>query len=160
MSPRVVDNGANLPHAPFEKRPRGGSKGSAPLAAGKRGKKHPGGALDFLTTVRSEMNPHGAEFLDLVRILEHNSKAAVTSSHDPRRVRVWVLMHSTGASSKFVLRKLASAVLPGRGKAKQAFLRDTLFLGHLPFTEKVRARVLTHTCQNLSQRVGACPLSP
>ena len=136
MSPRVVD--VNVEPVPvFEKPPRA-PRGSSAVTGSKRGKKHPGGALDFLTTVRTELNPRGPEFLDLVRVLNYNPKGFVTASHDPLRARVWFLMHATGASSKFVLRKLASAVLPGRGKAKQAFLRDRLLLGHLPFTEKVR----------------------
>ena len=108
---------------PPAKAPRKVPSSAAPSAGGKRAKKQPGGALDFLVTVRAEMNPVGVDFLDLVRVLAHNPKAAALGAADPLRSRVWALMHATGASSKFVLRKLASAVLPGRGKAKQVCVR-------------------------------------
>ena len=104
--------------------------------------------------MRTKVDPRGATFLDFVRILAHNPKP--TAGASPLRVRVWGLMHATGASSKFVLRKLTSAVLPGRGKAKQAFIRDTLLLPTVPTTEQQWTkedcvRILEAVCERAPQ---------
>ena len=104
--------------------------------------------------MRTKVDPRGATFLDFVRILAHNPKP--TAGASPLRVRVWGLMHATGASSKFVLRKLTSAVLPGRGKAKQAFIRDTLLLPTVPTTEQQWTkedcvRILEAVCEHAPQ---------
>ena len=115
--------------------------------SGKEWSAAPSGALLFLASVRTEFDPQGAQFLDLVRLLSADRS---TAQVDRFRIRLLDLMAATGASSKFVLRKLASAVLPGRGKAKQVFLRETLRLGHLPCTEKVRARGGLVSCPAVS----------
>jgi hypothetical protein len=88
----------------------------------------------LLQVMRAKYDPRGADFLDFVHVLAHNPRPAL--AEHPLRARVFTLMQQTGASSKFVLRKLASAVLPGRGKAKQQFMADRLLLGHVPSTEQ------------------------
>ena len=86
-------------------------------------------------------DPRGADFLDVViAIAAHRRDGApgklVAAALMPLQRRVASLMLALRPSSKFVLRKLASAVLPGRGRAKRAFLAGTLHLPQLPYTEK------------------------
>lgn len=88
----------------------------------------------FITRVREEWNPTGADFLDLVRILFENTKDQ--QARHPLRTKIAGMLRETGAGAKFVLRKLAASVLPCNGRSKPEFFRDVLRLPHVPTAEK------------------------
>ena len=79
------------------------------------------------------------------------SDVATLALHDPLAARVLELMRTTGTSAKFVLRKLAAAVIP-RGVSIHVHLRKCLHLrGVAPnqnvWTKQECLRILRAVCE-------------
>ena len=89
-----------------------------------------------------------AAFLDAVHAL--GTKAGGHSSALTEKVHQ--LKRKFKVSPKIVLRKWASAVIPGRGRAKEEFLRDTLGVKDMDlfeqnWTRKDCVRILEAVCE-------------
>ena len=93
---------------------------------------------EFLKVVRDELNPCGVEFVDFIHAIADRASARTHEriAFGNRMPSFFSFLSST--NRKFVLRKLAAAVLPVLGKRKKAFLELELRLPHLPSAEKVR----------------------
>lgn len=77
-------------------------------------------AHDFLQQYRETFDPRGGELRRLADIL------VGVRPWDKHRVTVAKLMDKTGARPKFILRKLAAAILPSRKRTREPYMRKTL----------------------------------
>ena len=134
------------PHGPPSTRAAAGGDGAAPRTRCT--------AHVFLAAYRERFAPQGTSFLDFVVALSGPLRPTSGASLSQLEQTCVDMMRTTRTCAKFVLRKLASAILPTISSSRREALHDRLALPDLPAAENAWTKadavhILRQVCARL-----------